>query len=82
MASKTEVLLLLVAVMITSYGLTNASDNATNTTNATSTTNTTSTTKAPNNTAASPSLVGMVGLPGLLIYTLTSTALLELFQLI
>ncbi|XDV33717.1 hypothetical protein PO909_004022 [Leuciscus waleckii] len=75
MASRTEVLLLLVAVMIASYGLTNAADT-------TSTTNTTSTTKAPTSTAATPSLVGMVGLSGLLIYTLTSTALLKLFQLI
>lgn len=67
MASKTQILLLLlVAVMIASYGLTNA----------------TAANSTANSTAGSLSPVGMVGLPGLLIYTLTSTAILKLFQLI
>lgn len=64
MASKTQILLLLVAVMIADYGLTSGAANNTN------------------STAASLSPAGIVGLPGLLIYTITSTVLLKLFQLI
>lgn len=69
MASKTQILLLLVAVMVANYGLTNA-------------TNSTASTTTINSTAASLSPAEIVGLPGLLIYTITSTVLLKLFQLI
>lgn len=72
MASKTQILLLLVAVMVASYGLTNG-------TNSTTTSGTTYNNKSA---AASLSHKGIVGLPGLLIYTVISTAALKLFHLI
>ncbi|RXN05660.1 AAC-rich mRNA clone AAC11 -like protein [Labeo rohita] len=78
MASKTQILLLVV-VMITTYGLTNCTTNCT--TNGTSNCTTIGTTTSTISIAVSLSPMGFAWLSGLPIYTIISTAVLKLFQL-